>query len=58
MPRSGQLVSRFSTDGEDSFIGHPEAIDLANRGAFQAFAIPEVNEKENIVANGDDASGG
>lgn len=57
MLKSGQLVSRFSSDGEASLFDHPrpEAVDLTGRAAFQPFTVQDgnVNEKENIAAAGD-----
>lgn len=59
MPKNAQLVSRFSSDGEDSLNDRaPEAIDLAVKGAFQPFAIQDgatagMSEKENNIVDGD-----
>lgn len=58
MPKNAQLVSRFSSDGEESRPGRPVpvAIDLPSRGALQPHALQDdaTTEKENMVASGDE----
>lgn len=58
MLKNPQLVSRFSSDGEESHIGRPGpvVIDLLSKVAQQPLTMQDDNtvEKENMVATGNE----